>query len=79
MRQHETRKAAGSESGGWKEMAWLGSAFDRVGTRSVLGLRGYDRQAHLLADRPGEETRAPNALATQSSPSTLSRTLRRAV
>jgi len=55
MRRFETRKAAGVESGGWREADFAASGLDRVGARAVLSLRGQNREAQLLADGPRKE------------------------
>ncbi len=51
----ETRKAAGVKSGGRRDGALSGSAFDRIAAFPVLSLCGYDGQAQLLAEGPADE------------------------
>src|ERR1700688_1661001 len=56
----ETRKAAGFESGGLKESAWLNLGGDGISALAVLALSRVDGEPHLLAQRPADE--APHAM-----------------
>src|ERR1700674_4679934 len=51
----ETRKAAGVESGGWRDADSFRSGFDGVAALPVLGLGGRNLQAHFLAHGTREE------------------------
>jgi hypothetical protein len=53
--RHETRKAAGVDSGGGnKRVSRLG--LDRVSALPVIGLSGKDGQSHLFAEGAADES-----------------------